>query len=152
MQLARGGDVRRNCLGLRVAKRAIFQSTASMCVFLSASLTRRRLGPALTIHSVVRYSKPLFKNMSLRMRGVGPTVLGLATIPALPYIFDEPVEHAGVGQSPASLTRAALTEYGLPSNRSSSSLVRSSRSFTRKSSESIVHCTTRDRFTRLTAC
>ncbi|GAA99527.1 uncharacterized protein L969DRAFT_93985 [Mixia osmundae IAM 14324] len=69
-------------VGLRVVKRATFQATASM------------LFPALTIHTTVKQSGRLFKNAkSPRVRAWGPTVLGLAVVPALPYIFDEPVEH-----------------------------------------------------------
>ncbi|KAK4701305.1 hypothetical protein P7C70_g4925, partial [Phenoliferia sp. Uapishka_3] len=67
-----------------MAKRAIFQSTASM------------LFPALTIHSVVKYSAKYIassKIKNVKIRAWGPTVLGLGIVPALPYMFDEPVEH-----------------------------------------------------------
>ena len=69
-------------VGLVVARRAVFQSLASMAL------------PALTIHSIVRYSSPLFaKAKSQRIRDAGPTVAGLLFVPALPFLFDEPVEH-----------------------------------------------------------
>ncbi|KAF3200519.1 hypothetical protein TWF106_003234 [Orbilia oligospora] len=64
-------------------QRAIFQSVASM------------LFPALTIHSVVKYSGKAMKDVkNARLRTWGPIGLGLAVVPALPYIFDEPIEHA----------------------------------------------------------
>lgn len=64
-------------------KRGIFQSLASMGL------------PAFTIHSTVRYSSLLFKNSSIALlRSYGPIALGLAVVPVLPYIFDEPVEKA----------------------------------------------------------
>ncbi|KAF3922793.1 hypothetical protein AA313_de0206184 [Arthrobotrys entomopaga] len=64
-------------------QRAIFQSVASM------------LFPAVTIHSVVRYSGIAMKNVkNVRLRTWGPIGLGLAVVPALPFIFDHPVEHA----------------------------------------------------------
>lgn len=66
-----------------LVKRATFQGTASM------------LFPALTIHSTVKYSGPLFKRIqNPKIRGWGPTVAGLAVVPFLPYIFDKPIEHA----------------------------------------------------------
>lgn len=69
-------------VGMTVARQAVFQSIASMAL------------PAFTIHSIVRYSAPLFaKAKSQRIRAAGPTVAGLMFIPALPYLFDEPVEH-----------------------------------------------------------
>ncbi|KAI7935414.1 hypothetical protein MJO28_016285 [Puccinia striiformis f. sp. tritici] len=70
-------------IGLKVARRAAFQGTASM------------LFPALTIHSAVRYSKKfIFSNMANpRIQSIGPTAVGLGIIPFLPTLFDEPVEH-----------------------------------------------------------
>ncbi|RDL39834.1 uncharacterized protein BP5553_04174 [Venustampulla echinocandica] len=66
-----------------MAQRAVFQSLASMGL------------PAFTIHSIVRYSGRALKNVkSSKIRGYGPIGLGLAIVPALPYIFDEPVEQA----------------------------------------------------------
>ena len=62
-------------------KRGLFQSIASMAL------------PAFTIHSTVRYSSYLFKNASAPvLRTYGPVALGLAVVPLLPYIFDEPCE------------------------------------------------------------
>ena len=64
-----------------MAERAVFQSIASMGL------------PAFTIHSVVRYSGRWLKNSKMpRVRTWGPIGLGLAVVPALPFIFDEPVE------------------------------------------------------------
>lgn len=69
-------------VGLVVARRAVFQSLASMAL------------PAFTVHSIVHYSQPLFKSVqNHRVKALGPTLLGLAIIPALPVLFDEPVEH-----------------------------------------------------------
>lgn len=69
-------------VGLVMARRAVFQSIASMAL------------PAFTIHSIVRYSAPVFaKAKSTRIRAAGPTVAGLLFVPALPFLFDEPVEH-----------------------------------------------------------
>ncbi|KAK9451424.1 mitochondrial 18 KDa protein-domain-containing protein [Limtongia smithiae] len=68
---------------LTMAQRGIFQSIASMGL------------PAFTIHSTVRYSGQAMKNMkNVKLRTWGPVGLGLAVVPALPYLFDEPVEHA----------------------------------------------------------
>lgn len=64
-------------------QRAVFQSVASM------------LFPALTIHSVVKYSGIAMKDIkNVRLRTWGPIGLGLAIVPALPFVFDHPVEHA----------------------------------------------------------
>lgn len=69
-------------VGLIMARRAVFQSLASMAL------------PAFTIHSIVRYSAPVFaKAKSARIRASGPTVAGLLFVPALPFLFDHPVEH-----------------------------------------------------------
>jgi fission process protein 1 len=66
-----------------MVQRAIFQSIASMGL------------PAFTIHSVVRYSGRALKNATNKnLRTWGPIALGLGVVPALPYMFDEPVEHA----------------------------------------------------------
>lgn len=66
-----------------MAQRAIFQSLASMGL------------PAFTIHSIVRYSGRALKNSkNVRLRTYGPIGLGLAAVPALPYMFDKPVEEA----------------------------------------------------------
>jgi len=66
-----------------MAQRAVFQSIASMGL------------PAFTIHSIVRYSGQAMKNVkNPRVRTWGPIGLGLAAVPALPFVFDQPVEHA----------------------------------------------------------
>lgn len=66
-----------------MAQRAIFQSLASMGL------------PAFTIHSVVRYSGRAMKNVKNKtIRTWGPIGLGLAVVPLLPTLFDEPVESA----------------------------------------------------------
>lgn len=69
--------------GTVMAQRAIFQGVASMGL------------PAFTIHSIVRYSGRAMKDVkNVRIRTWGPIGLGLAAVPALPFMFDEPVEHA----------------------------------------------------------
>lgn len=66
-----------------MAQRAIFQGVASMGL------------PAFTIHSIVRYSGRALKNAkNTRIRVYGPIGLGLAAVPALPFLFDKPVEEA----------------------------------------------------------
>lgn len=66
-----------------MAQRFIFQTIASMGL------------PAFTIHSIVRYSGRALKNAkNTRIRTYGPIGLGLAAVPALPYLFDKPVEEA----------------------------------------------------------
>lgn len=68
---------------VQFAKRGIFQGLASMAF------------PAFTIHSAVRYSSYFFKNAKTHaLRTYGPVAIGLGIVPVLPYIFDEPVEHA----------------------------------------------------------
>lgn len=67
----------------RMAERAVFQSIASMGL------------PAFTIHTIVRYSGQAFKNVkNTRIRTWGPIGLGLGAVPALPFLFDKPVEQA----------------------------------------------------------
>ncbi|KIX02309.1 uncharacterized protein Z518_08250 [Rhinocladiella mackenziei CBS 650.93] len=66
-----------------MAQRAVFQSIASMGL------------PAFTIHSIVKYSGKALKNASnATIRTWAPIGLGLAVVPALPYLFDKPVEEA----------------------------------------------------------
>lgn len=66
-----------------MVQRGIFQSLASMGL------------PAFTIHSVVRYSGRALKDVkNKRLRTWGPIGLGLAIVPFLPTLFDEPVENA----------------------------------------------------------
>ncbi|GAA5867041.1 hypothetical protein JCM3774_003765 [Rhodotorula dairenensis] len=71
-------------VGLTFAKRAVFQSVASMLL------------PSLTIHSIVKYTALFIKKrgiQNIRVRQWLPSALGLGTIPFLPFLFDEPVEH-----------------------------------------------------------
>lgn len=64
-------------------QRAVFQSVASMAL------------PAFTIHSCVKYSGRVLKNVKNPIvRTYGPIGLGLAVVPFLPFIFDKPVEEA----------------------------------------------------------
>lgn len=50
---------------------------------------------AFTIHSIVKYGGKALKDVkNQRLRTWGPIGLGLAAVPALPFMFDEPVEHA----------------------------------------------------------
>ena len=103
-------------IGMLVVKRAVFQSIASMCVHSSQPPGVGTLGtlagilrdknvslitipfralPAFTIHTAVRYSKPLFTNVrNPRLKMWGPTVTGLSLVPGLPFVFDHPVERA----------------------------------------------------------
>jgi len=99
-------------IGMLVVKRAVFQSIASMCVQLSKSpqplprarspreervsdFVQIRALPAFTIHTAVRYSKPLFTNVrNPRLKLWGPTVTGLSLVPGLPFVFDHHVERA----------------------------------------------------------
>ncbi|PNS21720.1 Mitochondrial fission process protein 1 [Sphaceloma murrayae] len=66
-----------------MVQRAVFQSVASMGL------------PAFTVHSIVKYSGKAMKDIkNVRIRTWGPIGLGLAAVPALPFMFDEPVERA----------------------------------------------------------
>jgi len=66
-----------------MVQRGIFQSLASMGL------------PAFTIHSVVRYSGRALKDAKNKtIRTWGPIGLGLAVVPFLPTLFDQPVENA----------------------------------------------------------
>ncbi|KAI1341588.1 mitochondrial 18 KDa protein-domain-containing protein [Xylariaceae sp. FL0016] len=66
-----------------MVQRGIFQSLASMGL------------PAFTIHSVVRYSGRAMKDVKNKtVRTWGPIGLGLAVVPFLPSLFDQPVENA----------------------------------------------------------
>ena len=66
-----------------MVQRAIFQGLASMGL------------PAFTIHSIVQYSGRALKDVkNVKLRTWGPIGLGLSAVPALPYLFDEPVEKA----------------------------------------------------------
>ncbi|KAI1788990.1 mitochondrial 18 KDa protein-domain-containing protein [Ganoderma leucocontextum] len=69
-------------LSMIAVKRSVFQSIASMAL------------PAFTIHTAVKQAKKAFVNVqNPRVRTWGPTATGLAIVPVLPYLFDEPVEH-----------------------------------------------------------
>ncbi|RCI17264.1 hypothetical protein L249_2859 [Ophiocordyceps polyrhachis-furcata BCC 54312] len=98
-----------------MVQRGVFQSIASMGL------------PAFTIHSVVRYSGTAMKGVkNARIRTWAPIGLGLAVVPFLPQLFDEPVEKAVewtfhkafetlggkqyVGSSPATGREALLNE------------------------------------------
>jgi len=61
-------------------KRAIFQSLASM------------IFPMFTIHQTVHLTAVLMKKFGRTNKWI-PTIAGLAMIPALPFLFDHPVEH-----------------------------------------------------------
>jgi len=64
-----------------MVQRGLFQAIASMGL------------PAFTIHSIVRYSGRALKNSAnARLKTYGPIGLGLAAVPALPFLFDKPVE------------------------------------------------------------
>jgi mitochondrial fission process protein 1 len=67
-----------------------------MCRALDVAHTgKSRALPAFTIHTAVKQAKKAFdKSSNPRLRAWGPTVTGLAIVPALPYIFDHPVEVA----------------------------------------------------------
>ncbi|KAJ7667721.1 mitochondrial 18 KDa protein-domain-containing protein [Mycena polygramma] len=86
-------------IGLTAVERATFQSSCfyvrALFTNLSMPLIRdARALPALTIHTAVKQAKKAFdKVKSPRLRTWGPTVTGLAVVPVLPYLFDEPVEH-----------------------------------------------------------
>ncbi|GJJ69482.1 mitochondrial fission process protein 1 [Entomortierella parvispora] len=70
-------------VAMTVVKRGVFQGLASL------------LMPAITIHTVVHQSGRLFKNMAnITLRRWGPTAIGLAVVPLLPYMFDHPIETA----------------------------------------------------------
>ncbi|WWD22134.1 hypothetical protein CI109_106623 [Kwoniella shandongensis] len=70
-------------LGLVAVKRSVFQSIASMAL------------PAFTIHTAVRYAGRQFaKSANSTMRRWGPTAVGIGLVPALPFMFDHPVETA----------------------------------------------------------
>ncbi|TFL05633.1 mitochondrial 18 KDa protein-domain-containing protein [Pterulicium gracile] len=70
-------------IALAAAERATFQSIASMGL------------PALTIHTAVKQAKKAFVNVkNPTVKAWGPTTVGLAILPALPFMFDHPVETA----------------------------------------------------------
>ena len=80
-KMVRGDD--NTTVGLLCVRRSVFQALATMAL------------PAFTIHSVVKYTGRMMHNVkNPKVKGWGPTLLGLATVPALPYLFDHPVEYA----------------------------------------------------------
>lgn len=99
-KIVRGED--NTNVGLLVVRRSVFQAVATMAL------------PAFTIHSVVKYSGRLMHNVkNPRVKGWGPTFLGLATVPALPYLFDHPVEHV----IDAVFDKAEELAFGAPRSR-----------------------------------
>jgi fission process protein 1 len=59
------------------------------------NIRKPRALPAFTIHTAVKQAKKAFdKSSNVRLRAWGPTATGLAIVPALPYLFDHPVEVA----------------------------------------------------------
>ncbi|BFZ53217.1 hypothetical protein PYCC9005_000240 [Savitreella phatthalungensis] len=78
-KVIRGED--NTSVGLLAARRSVFQAIATMAL------------PAFTIHTVVKQSDRLFTNVkNPKLKTWGPTGLGLSVVPALPYLFDHPVE------------------------------------------------------------
>ncbi|KAG0303576.1 hypothetical protein BGZ98_006524 [Dissophora globulifera] len=72
-----------DAVGMTVLKRGIFQGLASL------------LMPAITIHTVVHQSGKIFKHSAnAALKRWGPTAIGLAVVPALPIMFDHPIETA----------------------------------------------------------
>ncbi|KAK0206784.1 mitochondrial 18 KDa protein-domain-containing protein [Desarmillaria ectypa] len=70
-------------LSLIAVQRTVFQSIASMGL------------PALTIHTIVKQTKKVFVNVqNPKLKAWGPTMSGLGVVPALPYLYDHPVEVA----------------------------------------------------------
>ncbi|KAG0369947.1 mitochondrial 18 KDa protein-domain-containing protein [Gamsiella multidivaricata] len=72
-----------DAVGMTVLKRGIFQGLASL------------LMPAITIHTVVHQSAKIFKNSAnVTLKRWGPTAIGICVVPALPIMFDHPIETA----------------------------------------------------------
>lgn len=105
-------------LGLVAVKRSVFQAVASMGL------------PALTIHTAVKQSSKMFaKSANASLRRWGPTAVGISIVPALPFLFDHPVEvvtdqifdkieHAlAKDPKPVSVTPQTATEAALAANR-----------------------------------
>jgi len=70
--------------------------------------------PAFTIHTIVSRSKPFFVSRfkSPRIRTWGPTLSGIAAVPVLPYMFDEPVEKAVDALWELAERRAGIVKQG----------------------------------------
>lgn len=70
-------------LAMVAVKRSVFQGIASMAL------------PAFTIHTAVKQaSKALANSQNVTLKKWGPTTVGISIVPALPYLFDHPVEQA----------------------------------------------------------
>ncbi|WVR04478.1 hypothetical protein IAU60_001481 [Kwoniella sp. DSM 27419] len=70
-------------LTMVAVKRSVFQGIASMAL------------PAFTIHTAVKQAGRQFaKSTNPTMRRWGPTAVGIGIVPALPFLFDHPVEKA----------------------------------------------------------
>ncbi|KAL7424389.1 hypothetical protein Q5752_000071 [Cryptotrichosporon argae] len=70
-------------LSLVALKRSVFQGVASMAL------------PAFTIHTAVKQAqKVAMKSTNVALRRWAPTAVGISIVPALPYLFDHPVETA----------------------------------------------------------
>uniref|UniRef100_A0A6B2LLG7 Mitochondrial fission process protein 1 n=1 Tax=Arcella intermedia TaxID=1963864 RepID=A0A6B2LLG7_9EUKA len=76
---AKQAGAERSELWRTAISRAIFQSLASMIL------------PAITIHTGVAYAIKGFNKVG-KYQKWGPTMVGFAIIPFLPYMFDHPVE------------------------------------------------------------
>jgi fission process protein 1 len=67
-----------------------------LILFVDGHALSRAL-PAFTIHTIVSRAKKVFdasKSLPPRVKMWGPTLTGLSAVPALPYLFDHPVEVA----------------------------------------------------------
>lgn len=70
-------------LSMVAVKRSVFQGVASMAL------------PAFTIHTAVAQMAKAVRNSSnVALKRWGPTSVGIAIVPALPFLFDHPVEYA----------------------------------------------------------
>jgi fission process protein 1 len=86
-------------LTMVAVKRSVFQGIASMAL------------PAFTIHTAVKQAGRAFaKSANPTLKRWGPTAVGISIVPALPYLFDEPVGHVF-------LARLSLTISGRASRR-----------------------------------
>jgi fission process protein 1 len=83
------GDIAYHTHEARTAGRDPVRAAAHATVF---QVTASMLLPTLIIHSQVHLASKLARHFNRFVR-FGPTVAGLALIPALPFICDEPVEH-----------------------------------------------------------
>lgn len=79
-QLRQKHDVHGKDLAVAVSKRLTWQAMASI------------IFPAVTIHTAVNQSKRVCRRMGQRCCRWGPTAVGLCLLPALPFMFDQPLE------------------------------------------------------------